>query len=218
MISKVKLRFEVNSGLLLKGNCVSLCHFKGVNYTLETRIMLPTLQKRFSALENVRVQLLKQLEPLNESQLAFKSAPETWSILDVVEHLILVERASLSYLHKKRSDLASLKKLGRVAPVWRCFLLACALRSPLKFKAPVKSVIPNSGQSLRELQTVWDDLRQQWRTTLESITPDMMRLPLSGHPVAGRFTAAQGLFWMAEHLRHHLKQIVRIQKASRQPL
>lgn len=177
--------------------------------------MLPSLHKRFTVLENTRAQLLKELKRLHESQLAFKSAPEAWSILEVVEHLILVERASLSYLHKKRGDLASLKKLGRVDSAWRCFLLACALRSPLKFKAPAKSVLPNSGQSLHELQTEWEELRLQWRTTLESLTPDMMRLPLSGHPVAGRFTAAQGLFWMAEHMRHHLKQIARIQKTSR---
>lgn len=176
--------------------------------------MMPALQKPFAALEHFRTDLLNTVNGLPASQLSFKPAPEAWSVLEVIEHLILVEKATLSYLQQKVSAAATLAPLGWESQ-WRCFLLICAMRSPLKFKTPTPLVLPASGRSLRELQNEWQALRQQWRATLSALTPAMLRLPLIRHPAAGRLTAAQGLRFIKAHFQHHLKQMARIQQAGR---
>ena len=60
--------------------------------------MLPTLGRRLNRLERHRAALLARIAPLSPEQLVTRTSPERWHVLDVVEHLIIIEEMVLRAL------------------------------------------------------------------------------------------------------------------------
>ena len=54
-------------------------------------LMDSILEVRFARLENQRQTLLREIAALSADQISWKSAPECWSVLQIVEHLVLCE-------------------------------------------------------------------------------------------------------------------------------
>lgn len=177
--------------------------------------MLPHLRHQFERLENARAKLFIALQACTEPKLHTRLQPETWSINEIIHHLVLAESFAVAYLEKKLDKVDTLRNVSWSAG-FRSLLLSSAMHSPLKFKAPSPLVLPTAGLTLQNLDAQWQSQREKLRTLLARVKPEMSRLALYRHPVAGLLTVAQMLSFLETHCTHHEKQIARI-LATRAP-
>lgn len=175
--------------------------------------MLTHLHERFERLERARAELCERLSAFSPGQLQFRPAPQAWSCAEIVHHLVLSESFAVAYLGKKLDRFPTLQTVSWSAGL-RSTVLSWALRSPLKFNAPSPHVLPKPDIALHDLRAPWDELRRKLHALLERVTPEMLRLPLYRHPVAGLLTVAQMLIFMYEHFDHHEQQIKGIIKRA----
>lgn len=172
--------------------------------------MLPILRSRFDELERQRRALNAQLSAFTPAQIAFRPGDRSWSIADVVQHLILVEEGTLQFLTKKppRPDNRSMLKRMRF-PI---FKLLAGL--DLRVKVPVPSVIPTGHWTLGELATRWDSVRAKYERYLESVTESQLPMLVFKHAFAGPVTIVGVLDVLRLHTVHHQHQLRRIRSAN----
>src|ERR1041385_3039144 len=112
------------------------------------------IEQKFKRIELSRNQLLDGLKKYSDEVLNKKPSRETWSVTEVMNHLMASEGASLRYLQKKTLDTSRAEKAG-LKGAWRLFLLKIAFAIPYKFKAP--DVVEPS----HEFAT-WADSEKKW--------------------------------------------------------
>lgn len=166
------------------------------------------------ALDDRRCALFDELDTLSGEVLSAKPHPDTWSILEVVEHLVLAERVILQGL-PERTDLVarprSLKNHGAYALVW------LILRWGIPVKVPSRRMLPTGNLSLVELRQAWDEHVRWLRSFEEGSGVDAYRQAVFLHPVAGPITLVQALRLDQLHLRIHTRQISKLRKQYATP-
>lgn len=161
----------------------------------------PLLQK-MDHIESIRDQLIKKLEVLSVDVLNKKPSPETWNILEIVEHLVLAERAVLG---KPGASQKTYKQTMKHRLVY--FLVIGILKSFIKVKVPVKSMNPAAGKTLAELETEWKKNHRMLRLYIQREIDGKISGTKFKHPVSGPLTTSQALTMMEVHLNRHIKQI-----------
>jgi uncharacterized damage-inducible protein DinB len=174
---------------------------------------VPDLLGRLARLEAQRSALLESLAGLEEQRLRRPSRPGGWSILEILGHLRLVEQGSLAYLRKKLQDPAAIPRADFRSAL-RLGLIAAVLRSPLRLKAPERVARPPADTTFAEARREWDEVRRGWRDLVEGFPPELVGRAVYRHPFAGRLTLAHTLGFLAEHFRHHRRQIDRLRAAA----
>ncbi|GIV33890.1 MAG: hypothetical protein KatS3mg031_1425 [Chitinophagales bacterium] len=176
--------------------------------------MIVSLEKQFNALETQRKKLLSRIAGFSHEQQNYRPAPQAWSMLQVLNHLIYAEANTVKYLDKKILAVNSIPKSGAGSRI-RLFILNSALRSPFRFKAP-KAALPHQEEVyiFENLRAEWDQVRQQMHAFLNHLDAASARKLIFRHPIAGRFNIHQTLSFIEEHIRHHEKQIDRIAASS----
>jgi uncharacterized damage-inducible protein DinB len=155
---------------------------------------------------------LLNTQPLQSLQA--KPAPTQWSMLEVLEHLVGAEEAVLQYL--KHKQYTPLRSRGYLPGILRSLMLSLALRSPLKFKAPpVLQNLTTNKTAPKILLQRWDSLRAEFKTYLEKVPSSVTYKPLFRHPRAGVLTLPQTIVFMAEHLRHHRRQVLNLMEQKK---
>lgn len=175
--------------------------------------MDPKLLQIFIRLEEDRNTLFTKLDTLNENQLTFKPGENKWSITEIVHHLVLSEQGAYRYMCKK--NLAeSLPQLGWTA-AFRSVTLNFGMKLPLKYKAPRRGNIQPTGDvSYQQLKQEWQEVRENLRQFVEAFPAERMQVAIFRHPFTGYLTITQAFRFFEAHLKHHLKQIERIQAAG----
>jgi hypothetical protein len=169
--------------------------------------MLPQLERRIGRLERQRVALLRELNALSPARLVFHSAPGSWSALDLVEHLVLVEEAVLRGI-PDRPRARSMADSARAAMVLPLVYLAFARGRRLR--APSSAVLPVGGSTLPQLEARWARARANLSAVLQLMGPEDLSRPFFRHPVIGWLTTLEGLGFLERHVAHHLHQVKRI--------
>jgi hypothetical protein len=169
----------------------------------------PRLQKEFDQLEHGRIELLSKIKQCPEEILANEPAPGSWSVNQILSHLITSERLTLIYLKKKSLGVDQLANSGIVEDL-KMVVLKVSQRLPLRFRAP-ELVVKNTPAPapLKELEIRWNDLRREFRDFLETVKKENLRKLIYKHPVAGRLNVIQCVVFMQEHFQHHMPQIKR---------
>ena len=172
--------------------------------------MLPRLKRRFSAIEQQRSALVTALRGHDPEALAFKPAPESWSVVEVVEHLVIAEELSLKALEKPLPpDRGSLLR-----STFRINLIRGAFRYlSVRVKAPSARLMPTGTAALSDLLNRWDAARTRLGMVVEAITPATRSERRWRHPLAGWLTTEQWLAFIYSHVAHHQKQMGRIWSA-----
>jgi DinB superfamily len=165
-------------------------------------------------MERHRAALLARIAPLSAEQLVARTSPDQWHVLDILEHLIIIEEMILRGIATRPGPLPVAARLqGGV----RLTMLRLYLRSGGKVKAPSRAILPRGKVSLQELLERWDRTRAGYRTALEAFDrPDLVR-PMMKHPIIGRLTPVQTLTFLDAHLAHHARQIDRLRHQPRLP-
>lgn len=172
------------------------------------------IDQQLNRLDQSLEQLIALLSTYSSEQLNRKPAPEAWSAMQVVNHLLMAETGSAYYLRKKLSDpdnLSNLSKAG-LGTAFRNNLLKLSLWVPyVKFKAP-----PMVSTDKLPLVSERDVVFEQWKTARKDLRAYLATLPEAifaqeayRHPRAGRITIGHMLEFFEAHFNRHLKQIKR---------
>ncbi len=178
-------------------------------------MMHPSYRSKYLALDAELISLFEELSKYSFEVLDKKPKPGAWSVLEVLQHLLVVEKKSLAYAKKKSSYPESLKN-ANFNDHFRQFLLYLYLRAPLKIKAPalVNEEQFVQGVTFEELMEDWQQARQELMAFLDSV-PQEWAGKLIFRTFAGRMTLGGMLFFFKEHFARHKKQIKRTLKATR---
>jgi uncharacterized damage-inducible protein DinB len=165
------------------------------------------LTRDLERLERGRTALLERLIGLSPAQLNARPAAGGWHVLDVVQHVIIVEYLVLRALATRPGPLPLAKRLRSGL---RLTALRIYLRAGGRLQAPTPAILPGGGVSLEELQARWDRTRAGYASALSSFGPVDLVRPMMKHPFVGKLTPAQTLTFLDAHLAHHTRQIDRI--------
>lgn len=133
-------------------------------------------------------------------------------MVQVIEHLVLAEEATLKTFHEGPPPTAAVTLRSRAILQF----IYAIFRLGIRVKVPVRALAP-AAAPLRELETRWQDTRVAIATFLEQRTAPELTEPRFRHPVAGWLTLVQGLDFLARHIGHHERQVGRIRKALGEP-
>ncbi len=169
--------------------------------------------ERIHKLKQTHDHLIDLVGNLPEELYYHQISPSQWSIAQVSNHLYLSEKLSLAYLKKKITYPDSIP--GYHPKSWASLLaLKYSLKSPMKFKAPASINMWKDQPILNQ-----KDLRQKWTTLREELfdfirhhEEDYGTHLIYRHPFTGRMTMSQMLIFLNDHMKHHLRQIHRIQR------
>lgn len=171
------------------------------------------VEKQLQLIDQKLSHLFVDLQQYSLEKLKNKPTPESWSVLDVLQHLILVENASVKYVQKKLSFNPKLSNVN-VGTVWRMFILKSYNWLPFKLKAPSYVNEQNFSKTaeLNELIAKWQAQRHQLRDYLQTLPADVYNKEIYKHPIAGRLSLNGMLQFFDGHFDRHYKQIQKLLK------
>ncbi len=148
---------------------------------------------------------LDRLSKYSEQEILTQFEENSWSVNQVLQHLLTIERQVLIYMKKKMLDpklhTASFRNW------WKLQLTILLLRSPLKFKAPAKVAdIPNSG-SLEELKVAFAKTRKDMEEFIYALPSEYHNKLLFRHPRSGMLSLNQTISFLHSHWVHHRAQL-----------
>ena len=167
------------------------------------------LDNRLQAFNEKRVALLDEMETLDAATLVAKPRVGKWSILEIIEHLVLAERAVLQDLpepSRLRPRARTLKH--RFAYLTVMFVLKYGIPVPV----PSPAMVPRGDRSVGELRRLWNENQHWLRAYIRDLDRKGLRRAVFAHPVAGPLTVGQAVHMDQVHLDRHVRQIRRLQR------
>jgi uncharacterized damage-inducible protein DinB len=174
--------------------------------------MQKKLENLFLNLENARHHIISLTEGYTNQQLNFKPGEDEWSMAQVIKHLVMTETQILHYV-QKRMEKGGLYD-ANLKSWMRYMLVIMALRYRKKIKAPKQVASPPSELNAAQVKREWEELRLQWRKTLDIMPAELTGKNIFRHPLAGDMSIGHTLGFMSEHVRHHVAQMRRIRQSS----
>lgn len=169
--------------------------------------MISELRDKFERYDRTRLALLDDLANLNDDQLKRKPGPREWSILQIVQHMVLAERDVMQYLPEPKELIH--RKRGLRARIFYVVVLLI-LRWNIRVPVPSKRMVPDGNTSLSELCQQWDENMRWFREYVDSLGPEDLKRAVFSHPVAGPLNGPQAGTLAQYHFEAHLRQINKV--------
>ena len=169
--------------------------------------MLAELRDNFERYDRTRRALLDDLAVLNDEEIRRKPGPKEWSILQIVQHMVLAEQGVMQYLPEPEELID--RKRGLRARIFYAVVLLI-LRWNIRVPVPSKRMVPGGNTSLSELRLQWDENMRWFREYLDSLGPQDLKRAVFSHPVAGPLTGPQAGKLAQYHFEAHLRQIKQV--------
>ena len=168
------------------------------------------IEERFSELESGRASILADLALWREDSLNRRPAANAWSALDVVEHIIKLEQATIVGVPGNLPDghTVSLgEKIKSIAITW-------AMKMPMRVKIPPKLdyLLPEGNRSLTGITENWNEERSQFHGLIRDHGPWTER-GVFLHPISGWISMPNMLALLCSHQKHHTYQLRRLSRA-----
>lgn len=170
--------------------------------------MLADIQETFKSLGKKYGKLLQHLNSLSDDVLYFKAQADKWSIVEVIEHLVMAEENMLAQL----TDVTSAQTLDpqdRSAKNYHIVIKVMTKDIPVD--VPDKSMEPHGQISLAELLVRWDDTRKKTRAYINGIDSEKVGDLVYRHPFAGPLDMAETLRFIDVHFDNHMRHIDKIE-------
>lgn len=150
-----------------------------------------------------------RLSGLTPDQLEFQPSLSEWSLVQVIEHLALSERALLVGAQRKLSQPA---RPVTTRENFMALVVLTVMKSPVKVKTPsaAKHVIPQNNIPFDAVRSQWSATRDEFERFLEELPAEQRTSALFRHPVSGGMTPGQALRFIRAHIHHHHRQIDRL--------
>jgi len=165
------------------------------------------LQQRLRALDERRRALLDEVEALSADRLTARPLPGKWSILEIVEHLVLAERDVLQNLPEPSQLVGRKRDLkARISYPMVVFVLKYGI--PVEVPSP--RMVPTGHASLAGLRREWDESQRWLRSYVDGLDEHGFGSAVFVHPVTGPLTVAQAIRLDQVHVETHARQIGRL--------
>ncbi len=166
--------------------------------------MLANIQKRFERLTQKRQSLLQHLDLQSPEALSFKAGADKWSVVEALEHLVIVED---NFLEQVAANIpaSSLDPANRSPEKYQIVLKV--MNRDIEVDVPHESMEPHGHFGFNELVDRWEDIREKMKDLLESIDSDNPQNMVYHHPYAGPLNIAETLEFMEVHFDNHIRHI-----------
>jgi hypothetical protein len=167
------------------------------------------LIERLRSFDARRNALLDEMEALAPETLNARPLAGKWTILEIVEHLVLAERV----VFQGMPDPAQLKaRKPWLKQRVRHLLVLIVLRTGIPVDVASPAMIPEGRRDLAELRRLWDENKAWLLLYMEKLGPTRIHERLLRHPIAGPIDLRQGVVMSRIHLERHIRQIRRLQR------
>ena len=166
----------------------------------------------YEQLEKTRKDLFSKLEKHPAEKMNTQADPNSWSVVQVMNHLSDAEGGAVNYMTKKLSFNPKLKKAGLKSSL-RYALLQTAFYTPIKFKVPEVVGQPSNEESYAQAKQRWEQVRADMKSFLGQLSDEQVNAELFKHPAAGKLNMSQAVKFMQTHFNRHQGQVDRILKA-----
>jgi len=167
--------------------------------------MISNIQEKFESLTHKRDALLHKLASLSMDALNFKAGPDKWSVVEVVEHLVIAEDDLLNQISTQAppfdSKSRSPEKYKTVIKV---------MERDIPVDVPDERAVPQGRLTANELLSRWEDIRQKLRDFLAGINLENKDNLVYRHPFAGPLDISETLHFFDVHFDNHMRHIDRI--------
>lgn len=169
--------------------------------------MLPDIQEQHESFKKKREDLLQQLGSLSSEVLSFKAAPDKWSIVEVVEHLVIAEKDLLKQL-STNVPTSTLDPESKTPEKYQTVIKVMVRDIPVD--VPDESLQPHGRLPLNELLRLWDAMRKRLAELLAEIKSENIGNPVYRHPYGGPLDISETLQFFEVHFDNHMRHIDRI--------
>lgn len=176
--------------------------------------MLPRLRAELDGVTRRRMTFEARTRVLSEAQLRFRPSAGSWSIAEVAQHLLHVERevtkaASKPGVERRRRRRTAKEWMGYLA-----FLGIVHLRGRIKVPGKVAGrVTPAAEPDMDQLWREWSELHANLAAHLETIREEHLGLMAFKHPIMGPTSIKGVLPFFRQHFDHHMRQVRRIRRS-----
>lgn len=169
--------------------------------------MLPNIQKQFDSLMLKLEALLQNLDALPGEALSFKAGPDKWSIVEVVEHLVIAEKDLLTQL-STNIPASTLDPKAKTPEKHQTVIKV--MERDIEVDVPHESMEPHGRIALADFLNQWDDIREKLPGLLAEINPENEDDPVYQHPYGGPLAISDTLQFIEVHFDNHMRHIDRI--------
>ncbi len=166
--------------------------------------MLLEILEIFEALEHKHKDLQQQLDSMSTDTVYFKAGEDKWSIVEAVEHLVVVEEDMLAQL-TGANPAASLDPQNRSPKNFQ--IVIKVMERDIEVDVPDQSMAPRGEFPLEELRARWQDVRRQIRAYIEGIKIEDADNLVYRHPFAGPLDMAEALRFLDVHFDNHVRHL-----------
>jgi hypothetical protein len=165
------------------------------------------LRDQLEIYDRKRRAVLDDLAGLSDDQLKRKPGPKDWSIMQVVQHMVLAERDVLQNLPEPVELIDRKRGLrARLSYALVLFILRWGIRVPV----PAEGMVPDGNTSLSEVRQRWDENLRWLNGYIDTLRPEDLKRAVFSHPIAGPLTGPQAGKMAKLHFEAHLRQIRKI--------
>ncbi|MDN5217244.1 DinB family protein [Fulvivirgaceae bacterium BMA12] len=168
-----------------------------------------------SYLEESKASLLTSLKSLTKDQWHFKSAPDSWSIADVCEHLILVERKFFDTV--VNNIVKSGNETGQRSKFRDDEFMHHIKNRDRKVKTTPEFEPAGKFQSKNEFIKVYRKVRKKTIAYIKTTDDDLRHQLATFSPNLGNIDAYQWFLFVTAHNDRHTAQIVAIKQEVHYP-
>ena len=169
------------------------------------------LKGALDCLNRERLGLLNRLASIAPDELYRKPGPQRWSLVQVLQHLVLAEREVLQNL-PDFADLVPRKQYPHHLISYAVVLLV--LKWGIPVPVPSSAMVPDGKITLTRIRTQWDR-NFDWLTAyVNGLNIETARQAVFIHPVCGPLTITQALYMDRLHLSVHTRQVNRMRKGG----
>ncbi len=165
--------------------------------------MLPEIQALITELEDRKSELLKDLKSYSEDQLQFQPAPDRWSMLMTLQHIVYGEQG----IRLSEAELRSNPVRRQLEPGKMFSVVLDVLNKDIPVEVPDAFSEPDGSKSFDELIALWDLERKAMCNLLEEVTAKTVGDVMFSHPATGPLDPVRTLQLAVAHFNTHRRQI-----------
>jgi len=168
--------------------------------------MRENMRTLFEGLEAKKASLIAALNSCTDDQLRCQPAPDRWSMIMAVHHIILGEQG----MRRSQAELRDHPLRRQLQPGKLFDVVLEVLEKDVPVEVPNPFLEPENTFSLPELIDLWNRERSQLERLLEAIPEDAVEQVMFSHPAAGPLDPVRALRLAHAHLDTHRRQVERL--------
>lgn len=180
--------------------------------------MLPMLRADLNGVVARRQRFEAESRALSDAQIRFRPSEGSWSIAEVAQHLLHVEREVTRAAAKPGVERRGRRRTTKEWLGYAVFLGVVHLNGRIKVPQKVAGrVTPSANPDMDELWAEWSGVHADLGRYLESMQPQNLSEMAFRHPIMGPTAVRDMLPFFRKHFDHHMRQVKRIRRARRFP-